>query len=395
MQRRAWFRFGLAAFVVLGGGLSAFMAGCGDDSSGTTTPGDDGGSNADQSNPPVDSGGGTDSGGGDTGTDAGPPHAKAIIVNAIPDNRVGALRVCFGLQKTGTTGFVVPPLLALPDTALAGQPYAGIFPGTGGPLPDLLDLNDYSIRPYAIPAAAIKNDAKGTDGGTPRTCQDLVQADSGVTALQFPDIPAGTFAHGKSILLVATGCLAAGGHSTLDCGSDYDVTNGNVHARIYYLDRNTSAATLGAQFAHESSQLEGILPSGVIPVAVSPAPDAGDSGATVVTPFAGITHFGQLVPDAGATQLSGINPATTGVNIAAPLPDGGVGPLLGQTVPLPLVEALTIGPGGPADYFKNGQNYTFMMVGDPLQSVDAGGGAFNGYGIHPLGFKNDPTLPTP
>jgi hypothetical protein len=92
------------------------------------------------------------------------PRAKVLSVHAA--HGLPSVRFCFATgQKDDGSDANVSPLPPLPndDTAskAAGLPYPAVFPGTGGPLPDLgNDLSQVAITPYFIDAATIKDEVK-------------------------------------------------------------------------------------------------------------------------------------------------------------------------------------------------------------------------------------------
>ncbi len=415
MQKRALIRFSLGALIVGAGGSACFIAGCGDDDDlpVTTT---DGGPTADVVTV-TDTGPGNETGPKpDSGPpDAGPPHAKIILVHASPG--LPALRVCFKLGKAadGSDG-VIAPVAPLPDQAKPGQPYPGVFPGTGGAFPDLLDLSVYALTPIVINAAKIQGDVRSTDGGTERSCQDILAPDGGVIgtadAVAFPTLPVGTFTPNTTLLLALTGCAAGetGGSTPFPytaqqkCGAAYTSANSNFAIQKYTLDRTAAGATqLGGQFINLAQGIEGeALPfatacglntactsNGVYPLIMKNDPT--DASAPVATPLTTAPVKFPLLAPATAKGVTGVSPANASFAFAGSLTagDGGVGPVLGN-VTFPIVQTFTTGAATPADYFKDGRNYTFVLLGDPTYGPAS---STNGNGVHVLGFDNDPVLP--
>jgi hypothetical protein len=350
--------------------------------------------------------------------DAGPPlpHAKLVLVHASPD--LPALRICYKLGKAadGSDGVLVP-VAALPDQAKPGQPYPGIFPGTGAPFPDLLDLSSYAVTPIFVRAAAIASDVR-KDGGLERSCQDILSQDGGLATddrTEFPTLPVGTFAPSTTLLLAVTGCKANTNvypfSAQAKCGASYTSSSNNFAIQKYTLDKTpTGAASLGAQFIDLTPAYEGesyvfggscganpsCTANGVFPVIVKGYADGGTSAVVPLTTAP--VKFPEQRPTS-AVGVSGLDVATDKIAVAGTntAGDGGMGPLiteLSSQAGLPLVQLLTTGSNTPADYFRNGRNYTFLLLGEPskLAAVQPDGG-FNGYGIHYLGFDNDPELP--
>lgn len=390
---KAWFRTLACAMSVtaLGAGL---VVGCGDDDE-EVTPGLDAGRDgtADVNTPTPDS-----STPDSAMPEAGPPDlAKLIVLHASPE--APAFRLCYGL-KVGIQE-IVPNTLAAPDTtANAALPYPGIFPGTGGTSASPIDLEPQTLVPYVVDAEKIKNDVATTadaGAGTARGCDELLGRKDGGVALvegtdyfKLPEIPKGTFAKGTTVVLALTGCPKGITEATRQakCGSDYTEATGNLKITHPYLDRKAPATGMGAQAVHVSQPVEAMLgtlsPNGVVPYFQQP--DAGP------VPLTGPIKFGQVGPAApgsitGATQQ-------TVFGIGLPLADGGVQKLAPTPaeVPLGLIQASTTGSTMPADYFKDGKSYGFIIVGDlavPYRPA-TDGGLPNGKGFHFLAYPSDP-----
>jgi hypothetical protein len=406
MHKRALIRLSLGALIIGAGGSACFMVGCGDDTV-DTTPTDSGLSEA----APGDGGGGTDTGPKpDSGPpDAGPAHAKIILVHAAPG--LAALRVCFKLGKLadGSDG-TIAPVHALPDTAQPGQPYPGVYPGTGGPFPDLLDLSVYALTPIVINAEKIKTDI----GATQRSCQDILAGDGGLAtgdAVTFPTLPVGTFAPNTTMLLALTGCATGelGGATPFPytaqqkCGAAYTAANSNFAIQKFTLDKTAAgAAQLGGQFINLSQGIESeALPfatacgantdctkNGVVPMVVKNDPT--DAAAPVPVPLTAAPVKFPLMAPATAKGVDGVVAANASFAIAGEQTAGDGGAPVVGAASFPIVQTFTTGAATPADYFKNGRNYTFVLLGDPTAGPAS---ATNGYGVHFLGFDNDPVLP--
>lgn len=385
MRKLTFMRLGFAAVVGCAGVAGGALAGCGGDDSTPATTTDSGGM------PDVTV---TDSGGMDTSTDSpvadAGQHGKILVVHASPD--LPALRVCVALGKKadGSDGSVAP-LAALPDVAVGAQPFPGIYPGTGGAFPDVKDLTGDNVTPYVILAQKIASDIKPTDGGVERTCEALVGPTGSLTVnvdyFKLPTIAAGTFINNSTHLLAALGCLPTAMDGTANiarCGPDYVGATGNLAIKIFGLSRTPpTAGTLGADFAHFSGPFSGAPP--IVPLMLN-----GDASVPIsATPVAYAT-----VAPATPTSIPGVDPTSSQLAIAFPTADGGIGAVQASS-PLLLVQKVTIGSTTPANYFHNDEDYTFVVVGDPAISaaVDAGSGlptGFNGYGLHFLGFMNNP-----
>ncbi len=379
-------RLGVAAVVGCAGIAGGALAGCGGDDSTPATATDSG------TLPDVttggDSGPGLDSATDSPVADAG-QHGKILVVNASPD--LGPFRVCVAIGKKadGSDG-TVAPLAALPDVAVGPQPFPGIFQGTGGAFPDVKDLTGDNVTPYVILAQKIATDVKPTDGGVERTCDALVGAGGSLTVnvdyFKLPTIPAGTFTNNSTHILGALGCLPKAVDANADiahCGPDYVDATGNLGIHIFALSRTApTPGTLGADFAHFSG---GLSAAPIFPVMIN----ADASVPISATPVA-YASVGPATP----ASIPGVVPTTSQFGIALPTADGGTTGII-AAAPLLLVQQVTIGATTPADYFANDQSYTFVVIGDPAISalVDAGSGqppGFNGFGLHFLGFNNNP-----
>ena len=331
----------------------------------------------------------------DAGDGAVPTHARILITHAAPG--LPAVRFCFATGKLADgSDATLAPLAPQPDYVTnAKYPYAGVFPGTGFPQPDLgLDLSNKALTPYLILASKITTDIKGADGGSaPLGCDTLLETDAGLTAADFvklPTIPAGTLANDTTVLLAVTGCLGGNAGGAARCGSTYDATNGNVAIKGFVLDRKVAAAgTMGVQVAHLSSATQGLAQGGTT-VGVNTAlfDTVADAAVSLTT----------------AQVYSELKPTTAAAN-ALPNPNGTVfiltinNPLDASaptTVPVPLANIVQLSTGiedaGASPYFHNGANYAFIILGDPSvpKYLDDAGTIFNTSYLHPIAI---PTLP--
>lgn len=336
--------------------------------------------------------------------DAG-PHAKAILVHASPD--LPAVRVCLAIgSKADGSDAVIVPLPPLPDRTVSPAPYPGLFPGTGGALPDLgFDLSGKVVVPYVLLAEPLASDARTDAGPPPFNCAELLNpgGDASLTAgsfLKLPPVAAGTFASGKTKLVAVTGCIANEPKGSALCGASYNVLQGNVGLTVFDLDRAAlaSASQVGLQVAHLSAPTEGEIqggPSVGIAAGLAGPLDAA-AGDAFVEPVAIGVHYGEIGPStATRVGLASVDETLFAINVLSP--DGGV-PLAGFGVPLSLVYTATTGQvSGASSYFATGANYTFVVVGDPAEPafLDAGGlPVFNGRTLHFLAFPNDPVVGT-
>ena len=335
----------------------------------------------------------------DGGTDGSVlENAKVIAVQAAPG--FPALRFCFGIGlKADGSDAVIAPLAPLPDSiAKVGQPYPGLFQGTGGPLPDLgLDLSNKALTPYLLVAgnATVAGDVKPDGGSAPIGCDTLIEGDAGLVSgtdfIKLPTLPAGTLAKGTTVMLAVTGCLASDPGGNARCGSTWNNTTGNVKLVGFVLDRKVAdAGAVGVQVAHLSSALAGFAGPTVSSYLVGPIVDSGADA--FVLPQTQNQAYGELKP---ATALANTldNADTTAFSFTVNAADGGVL----KTIALPLatiVKFSTVVSASAGTYFANGANYTFVVVGDPTQAtfLDDAGTIFNTKSVHVMGFPNNPKV---
>jgi len=325
----------------------------------------------------------------DSTVDAGPTRAKMLAIHASPD--LPAVRVCFGmgLQNDGSDA-VVASVLPVPDKALTGQPYPGLFPGAGAALPDFgIDLSQKALTPYLIVASKLAASTQSCDALLAPNAGTLTP---GVDYFKMPTLKNGTFASDTTIALVVTGCLpqaADPSASAVLCGGDYGTSAGNLAVQLFSLDRAVKGA-FGAQFLQASSAAAGkfALAYGTGDLTAELHPLDGGAGQPIAT---GV-KYGELQPGTAAALVA---PDVNQTSLLVTVPGDG-GAAFSSSFPLPLVYEVTTGqPTGAAAYFASGANYTFVLVGDPAQPTLLDGGAFNGYSLHALAFPNSPPLPAP
>lgn len=397
-------KYGLASLALACGVGAVTMVGCSSDS-GTTDGGADG-SPADQQNP-QDVQNPMDTGAPDSGT-----LGKLLAVHASPD--LPPIRFCYKVNGALSPLPPLPQELS-PAQIAAGAPFAGLYQGTGGPLPSTgTDLGPLTITPILIKAQSVKDYVKGGDGGV-KVCSDLLAPDAGFNLVAgtdywtLADIPANTFKHDHTYILAATGCRSnttIGGGNMLatlaKCGADWNNNSGNLAVKIYDVDRTVAnPQKMGAQFLH-LSPIIGAGTTGITPALATPG--ANDGGTKLELIALQPVQFPNLAPmtatGVGKPTLNA-NPLLSTAFVGTPiLPDGGPGTQI--ALPLPIVEKLTTGysPDGGLMY-TNGANFTFIALGDPtvpqfvdqLGQAQPDGGAFNGYYIHVIGMPNDPVIP--
>jgi hypothetical protein len=374
--------------------LATFLVACSDTSTtnDTTTDGGPGG--------PDGTSGGPGDAGGDAPTtpvDAG-SLAKVQLVNAATDlgpaDPLGSLRICYALG-TAEASAVMAPLPALPETVTPPLPFAGLPIGGGGSIPGTgTDLSHLVIVPYLLNAQSLFARGIVKPAGAPSaSCDALFDQDAGgaltagVDYWKLPSIPAETLTRDKSFLLVLTGC-AGDATSGGKCGVGFTAGapgNGNLQLKIIELNRATTIDSdkIGAQFIHASTAGDVALGSGI----QNPGFIADPTSAATfksVSPDGGTVPYGSSTP---LVQVAGVK-VTTDSFTTNPLVES-------LAIPLAEIQQLTFaGPAPDGGAYRNGAAFTFVALGDPGQSPDAGGGAFNPKTYHYLAFPNDPTILT-
>ena len=419
---------GLAA---LGMGMGAMTACTSDDNAtdgGPTNPRTDSGQ-PDTFVPPVDSGPGVDSNVPDTGK---PENAKLVFVHASP--ALYPVRICFAVAST------IYPIVPQPDTAL------GIPPGAGGVFPDFgFDLSQLgTITAYFINSASLT----GPDAGTEQKCDALLGGDGGLTAgVDYITlaVDGSQLMTDNTYLLSLVGCppeATDAGLSTGLCGADYAAATGNLKIGVTQLDTTFDAGTgFGLQFAQRSSAIEGLpatadttnlgvpgvnvvhgrASAGVVPGIIYTA-DGGPDGSSgpMFAPLDSTPAPVTFNPDGGinpatATSNPAFDPADPAAAFAiVTLPgseDGGApsyspwpgGDVFGLS--LPIIQEFSTGTLPPPSMFVPGETYTFVLVGNPQQTLgagfvnDAGSPDFPPasnplLGLHFLAFPNHPAVTT-
>jgi hypothetical protein len=309
-------------------------------------------------------------------------HAKIIFVHAAP--AIPAWRICLASgQAWDGSDRAMAPLPALPHRASAGRPYPGLFPGTGGPMPDIVDLEGLALTPYVILAKSIA--AETGDLPNEKTCVDLLGprglgiADSppgaltaGADFVALKTIPSHTFAHRTTFLLSLLGSMQ------------------NASIGIAALDTTTPVpgGDFAVQLAHRSAALEeSRAPGGV-------RPDISYANATVIGVASSDVHFSPSAVTPAETVIT--SPSNATLDAVWHGPDGGAR-MLSET--FDAIERHTTGSTGGPSMFATGRTYTFVLLGDPeapSAALQDGGvnPSFDGRGLHFLAFPNDIAAPT-
>lgn len=279
----------------------------------------------------------------DAGGDASPPLPFVLtVVNGMPD--APEIRLCFVPVVDGEE----EPIAAKPlPEAEAGLSYGKslIANSLGG-----IDLAATALRPYVL---------SGELAASVETCDALLGAPKeGVAIAPLPVLPAGTFGPGRSVLLVATGCVGGPDHVTsgrdLLCGEGEspDATTANLVVVAMSREKTTG---IGLQTMHAlaspSSIAVEIAPSG--PLAALPVGSATTRGAIAPKPSPvsyEIGSFGASARDASIRIRDAASLVELGsVSVGAALEQGGL---------------------APAD-FANGRSFTLVAVG-PQPNLQAG-----------------------
>jgi hypothetical protein len=390
--------FGIATLLAAGS-IGALGAGCGGGNSNNGNSAD--GSMESSVEAAANDGGGdvmsVKEGGSEGGSDADAamtptgPFPRVFLVHASPN--LPPVRFCFGVgDPTSATSFMIFPFAALPNSASAGQPFPGLFPGTGGefknPVPTD-DLGTFELTLYVVNALAVANQTADA-GAAELTCDQLIPTPgaTGGTFLtpnvdfwQLNTIPAHTLMDGMSYVEAITGCLPGlpvDGGANSYCGAGYSTTTGNVGLTQFALDTTTTvdAGSMGVQFAQASTPWAaavatlGPLSGAGVFTLVPPAADAGpDAGPTRnVTPILAQMDFGK-VTNPTLTPFSGLD--FTGASGAfAAIATTPTTPVLTLALPFPYITAFTYGadPVPDGGLPQNGKGFAFVLVGDPNQS---------------------------
>jgi hypothetical protein len=331
-----------------------------------------------------------------------PVLAKIQVVHAAPV--AGAVRICFatvaGIGDPNLTTDVggLPPLPNTPN----GEKPAGLPPGAGGPLPSTgTDLSGVTMKPvlFSVASLVIANGAQRPKPQPEFSCPELLNPALPTAAkglikdkdyFVLPNLPPGTFANGKTIVVVAAGCPAGiVGDAVANCGEDYDVGKSNLRAITLQLDNTPAAAgKIKAQFLHASAGAD-------------PFVNKASAGATkAVKPWlktgAEKTFFGS--PGTLTFKDNSIAATTPAIEVAVDQAATTVGIDVGAmeyaagTLPISLVAAITVGGAPPAGYFAPTKGYTFIAVGDPTKKLLEDRSNVLEV-LHYLALPNDPIIP--
>jgi hypothetical protein len=266
------------------------------------------------------------------------PDGPSVLtfLNGLAD--APAIRVCFH-ARSGGASFAPLPVAPLPDAA-TGLVYAHAFRAASPP--GGIDLASADVRPvvYSGDMSAI--------GAL--DCVSLATPAAGLVATSLPVLPAGTLNKGRSVLLVAAGCVGGSGHddaaAVSACGQGYTSTTPTATLLVATMTRAPVDGHISMQ------AFAGSLPSQALTLEHI-TPDAFAS--TIAYDVA----VGTISPKPPHTNLSeallGPQPAENRLRVSEK----------GQIVPVAsvkLADALALGDLALGD-FVNGRAYTAVWVG--------------------------------
>lgn len=266
------------------------------------------------------------------------------VVHGMPD--APAIRLCFVPVLSGEEKpLAEPPLPSKPQGLAYGARM--VVEALSG-----IELPTTSLRPYVLSGDL----GKAADAH----CAELFDSErEGLVLSPLPLLPAGTFAEGRSALLVTTGCVGGADHvvpgQDLVCGDDYGPDAPTAGMVLVGMSAKSSGDKVGLQAVHAFAT------SSAVTVEVSP----GDGFSPwLVTPH---LSKGAIAPQP--------TPAFHAESSLAALPnearilfkDAQSSAELGA---IPLATALENGGLNQAD-FKEGRSFTLIGIG-PQPNVGAG-----------------------
>jgi hypothetical protein len=186
-------------------------------------------------------GGGAGAGGAGTGgADAGPPGPTTLtIVNGVND--YASVRLCFLGHPGGEGGGAAPwPQGGLPFAKAHEASIASVIPAS------------VDVRPTVL-----AGDLAQTLG---MTCDEILAAPpDGVRAAALPIVPKSAFTSGKSLVMVALGCLGGPDHvdasMKLGCGDAYTPVTPTASLAVVAVSRASDPSHVGLQVVHASLAL--------------------------------------------------------------------------------------------------------------------------------------------
>lgn len=230
-------------------------------------PSSDAGNRLEDTGAPFDDADADELDAGDPPSDAAeePPGPLVLtIVNGMPDSP--AIRLCFVPVVNGVEApLAEPPLPKEPEGLAYGASL--VLTALEG-----VELSETSLRPYVL---------SGALDGEATSCAELLAADrEGLVVSPLPVLPVGTFAEGRSALLVTTGCAGFADHVApgqgLVCGEGYSPETPTAGMVLVAMSRSSPGEGIGLQavhaFATSSALSIEISPgSGLAPLVVAPS----------------------------------------------------------------------------------------------------------------------------
>lgn len=358
----------------------------------------------------------TDAGTGDGEIARKKESGKFILVHA--SHELPAVRFCFGTGVTETDVAVLPEV-PIPNRPHGTLTYPGLPPGTGAVAPEIPDISYAVITPFVILAETIKGETAdgGPDGGQDAgpdsakedDCVALLGKDGSGGILKagsyyrLPPISSPLVLPDTTTLIALTGCRPYPDYlgTEYTCGADYNLHDGSLRAQAFRLDRSIADPTrIGVQVVHaspawdeETKSLNGLATVSQLVSIFSPT--GSTQVATIATP-PGVT-LGKAAPDVSVSlSTSVLDPANLVVVSTRSGIRGDGGIVNRVTMSLALVTHLTNGMGTATDAnpFVAGQNYAFVLVGDPRYGVLQDGG-MDLTAAHILAFPTNPPFPLP
>ena len=395
MTKKNLLHFGLIGCAL--GGFAAVAACSSDD---VVTPGVDSGTVTEDSGTVTEDSGSTT----DSGSDAGKlPFPKVALMHG--STAFGPIKLCLAGKQTETpniktellpTDILPKSVPAVPVGAYAVLPFKSIDPSS-------YFLTAIAIKPQAIARITAMK------GGVTPNCGDFMKDavleptaagtdNTGAVPVENKDfyvlatIQPGTFKAGKAYLGLATGCpKGLDAAAAVKCGPGYDTNTGNARVVAYEYDTTTKpGANNGVQFIHGSQEADPVLGLGgqvdpsVLPfVTATPVAgaDGGPGDGRVTLGAAAGVKFSTSVATSAVTPTPALV-TTAPLTFASKFGIASVASGSDITNQSVAVWAGAATGGTPAaDYFKAGENYAFIAVGDPSQPQTVpgadGGATFN------------------
>lgn len=282
-------------------------------------PSSDAGDPIDDAGAPSDDADADELDGGDPPDAATEPPGPLVLtmVNGMPD--APAIRLCFVPVEDG----VEAPLAASP---LPNKP-EGLAYGASMVLTALegVELSEASLRPYVLSGALPEDEA---------TCAELLAAErEGLVVSPLPVLPAGTFAEGRSALLVTKGCAGGPEKSApgqdLVCGAGYSPDSPTAGMVLVAMSRSSPGEGIGLQavhaFATSSALGIEISPgSGLASLVVTPSLAEGTIAPKSAPASYAQSSFGTLPKEASIVVKDAQNSELGRISLGVALDHGGM-----------------------------------------------------------------------